>query len=468
MVLMNQPNAVYGERLRSRPPHSRVRRFVNVGSMLARVYLGYKRISLQEKRRGPDWAKQQRSRHHAWSARRFYDTAVRNQGLLIKTSQFLSSRPDVVPDEYVEVLSRLQDEVPPEPFPVIRKVIERELGSPLDEVFVEFDEAPVASASLAQVHRAVLKDGRVAAVKVQYPGIEKIVNIDLANIARFIGILNRLDRNLDFRFVADEMRKMIPKELDFINEGHNAEAIAANFADVEDIIVPKIYWEHTTRRVLTMEYVEGVKISDVEAIRGLGLDPADLAKILVVAFSEMILDHGLFHADPHPGNLLVTHGPKLVLVDFGQVKDVGPEFRKIFGEMTRAAVAADDSAMGRSFREIGFRMKLDTDAGYEQLGNAYIGNIVRRMNQTNSAWADRDMMGTSFRQVNTLMRSNPLTAIPPDLLFVGRVVGLLNGLSKTLEARTNLMVEMARLMERNDAQPAGAAVAGGSRRLLDS
>jgi predicted unusual protein kinase regulating ubiquinone biosynthesis (AarF/ABC1/UbiB family) len=451
-------------RFRSRPPRSRLSRFLRVGVMLARVYIGYRRISFRERRRGKEWGAERRRKHHRWSANKFYETAIRNQGLLIKTAQFLSSRSDFMPEEYVEVLSQLQDEVPPEPFKVIRKVVEQELGRPIEEVFEEFEERPVASASLAQVHHAVLKDGRVAAVKVQYPGIDKIVAIDLKNIRRYVNILSRIDRGLDFRFIAEEMGKMIPKELDFINEGRNAEAIAANFADVEDIVVPRIYWDYTTKRVLTMEFLNGVKITDTVAVRAMGVDTADVAKILVVAFSEMLLRHGLFHADPHPGNLMVAPGPRLVLLDFGQVKDVGPDFRSVFAQMTRALIAADDAAMGRSFRDLGFRMKQDTDKGYEQLGNAYVGHIARRMAELNQAWAEGDMFRDSYGQLMRVLRSNPVTTVPPDLLFVGRVMGLLNGLSKTLQSRTNLLLEMARLLERDGA----AGVAGApARRLLD-
>lgn len=451
---------------RPRPPRNRLVRFLSVGVMLARVYLGYKRISFFEKRRSQAWADAERKRHHAWSASRFYNTAVRNQGLLIKTSQFLSSRPDILPDEYVDVLSHLQDEVPPEPFPVIRREIERDLGRPLRSVFREFDETPIAAASLAQVHRAVLLDGREAAVKVQYPGIEQLVATDLKNIALYVEVLNRIDRTLDFRFIAEEMGRMIPKELDFINEGRNAEAIAANFAGVEDIVVPRIFWEHTTRRVLTMEYVRGVKITDVAAIEALGVDPSDVAKILVVAFSEMLLEHGLFHADPHPGNLLVAPGPKLVLVDFGQVKEVGAPFRFVFAQMTRALMSEDDSALGRSFRDLGFRMRDDTAQGYEDLGVAYVGQIAKQMTATQAGWADEAMFRDSYREIVRILKSNPVVKIPPDLLFVGRVMGLLNGLSMTLRSRTNLLIEMSRLLDRpNGTKPAAA---GRSRRLLDA
>jgi len=271
--------------------------------------------------------------------------------------------------------------------------------------------------------------------------------------------------------MGDEMGRMIPKELDFINEGHNAETIAANFAGVEDIVVPRIYWQHTTKRVLTMEYVEGVKITDVAAMERLGIDTADVSKILVVAFSEMLLEHGVFHADPHPGNLLVApgadgSGPKLILVDFGQVKAIGPQFRFVFAQMTRALLAADDTALGRTFRDLGFRMKQDSAQGYEDVGRAYGGDISKQMMASQAGWVSPEMFQDSYRDILRILRANPVIKVPPDLLFVGRVMGLLNGLSMTLHSRTNLLVEMARLL---DEQAAGKTPkAGTTRRLLEA
>ena len=470
---MAQSSPEYGSRHRSSAPRNRFLRFVNVGQMLARVFIGYKAISFREKRKGTAWGEPRREQHHWWAARRFYEAAVRNQGLLIKTGQFLGTRPDVVPDAYVEVLSKLQDEVPPESFENIRRVIEQELGAPLSEIFAEFDERPVASASLAQVHRAVLKDGRIAAVKVQYPGIEHIVDIDLANMSFFIGVLNKIDRSMDYRFVAEEMRKHIPLELDFINEGHNAERIAADFAGVEDIVVPKIYWEHTSRRVLTMEYIDGVKITDYAGMQRMGVDPSDIAKILVFAFAEMIVKFGFFHADPHPGNLMVLPGPKLVLIDFGQAKELGDGFQQVLVRFTRSLLVNDNAAMGSAFRDLGFRTKKDDAEGYEQLGDAYVGRIAREMNETGAGWAEGDAFQESYDDITKILKKNQLTAVPPELLMVGRVFGLLNGLSKTLQAKTNMLVAFAQLADEMEAAksrgelvtPDGAAV---SRRLLEA
>lgn len=436
-----------------RPPCGRWRRFLGVGLVLARLYAGYRLISWLGKRKGRDWEERQRHAQHLRAARAFYRMAVRYQGLLIKTGQFLSGRPDVVPDEYVQVLSTLQDEVPPQPYAVIRRVVEAELGQSLAALFAEFEPRAVASASLAQVHRARLQDGRTAAVKVQYPGIERLIEADLRNIALFTAILKRLDQTLDFRFVAEELGRVVPRELDFVEEGRSAERIAANFSATPEIVVPEIYWEHTTRRVLVMQYLEGTKITDVETLRANGIDPAAVAALLLRAFSEMLLRHGFFHADPHPGNLLVAPGPRLVLLDFGQVKEIGPAFRFVFAQMTRALTSGDSQALGRSFRALGFRMRDDTPEGYEELGDAYVGRIARQMSASNAGWADPAMFEDSYRQVLRILRANPLVKVPPDLLFVGRVMGLLNGLSMTLRSRTNLLLEMARLLD----EEAGAA-----------
>jgi aarF domain-containing kinase len=445
-----------------------------VGRMLARVFIGYKLISFREKRKGKEWGEPKREAHHLWSAKKFYETAVRNQGLLIKTGQFLGTRPDVLPEAYVETLSRLQDEVPPEPFDVIREHIERELGRPLEEVFVEFAREPVASASLAQVHRAVLHDGRVVAVKVQYPGIDHIVDIDLDNMQFFIGVLNKLDRSMDYRFVAQEMRTNIPLELDFINEGRNAERVAANFAGIEDIVVPKIYWEYTSRRVLTMEYIDGVKVTDAAGLERLGIDTTDIAKILVFAFAEMIVNHGFFHADPHPGNLMVLPGPKLVLIDFGQAKELPPHFQDVLIQFTRAILSGDNTMMGTAFRDLGFRTKKDDAEGYEQLGDAYVGRIAKQMNETGAGWAQGDVFEESYEDVTGILRKNPLTAVPPELLLIGRVFGLLNGLSMSLRAKTSMLVAFAQLADQLDAAKANGAVpaatngASETRRLLEA
>src|SRR3990172_11289331 len=198
----------------------RVRRFVALSTpappRAGRIYLGYKAITVRQRRfnLSDEDAAARRRAHHAWSARQIYDVAVRQQGLLIKFGQIVGSLPDLVPDEYVDALSRLQDRVPPRTFPVIERQVSRELGRPLADVFSAFEPEPIAAASLAQVHRATLKDGRTVAVKVQYPGIWDVVQTDLDSIRFLLRILAALERNLDFGPIIEEVSRNVPLELD--------------------------------------------------------------------------------------------------------------------------------------------------------------------------------------------------------------------------------------------------------------
>jgi predicted unusual protein kinase regulating ubiquinone biosynthesis (AarF/ABC1/UbiB family) len=184
------------------------------------------------------------------------------------------------------------------------------------------------------------------------------------------------------------------------------------------------------------------------------VDKSDVAKILVHCFAEMIVRHGFFHADPHPGNLMVLPGPKLVLIDFGQAKDLGPEFRDTLVRFTKTLLSGDMVAMGQAFRDLGFRTKKDDAVGYEQLGDAYIGRIAKRMHDSGEGYAKMDQFEESYEQATTLLRKNPLTAMPPELLMVGRVFGLLNGLSMTLDAKTNMMIAFAQLADEMEAEKA--------------
>jgi aarF domain-containing kinase len=436
-------------------PHNRLVRFYHTGTTLGRVFAGYKWITLREKLRGKDWAEAKRVRHHRWSAERIYRTAVKLEGLLIKTGQFLGSRADVLPEEYVDVLSALHDQVPPEPFEVTRRTVESELGKSLEDVFSSFEETPIASASLAQVHKAVLKDGRVAAVKVQYPDIERIVHIDLANMAFFVGVLNRIDGSLDYTFVVNEMRENIPKELDFINEGRNAERVARDFADDPDVHVPEIYWEHTTKRVLTMEFMEGIKISEVSELEAAGIDKREVARMLMDAYARQMIRNSFFHADPHPGNLLVQPGPQLVFLDFGQSKELTPEFSRLFATLAKAMFESDHSTMGGAMRDIGLRTKKDDAEGYVELSNAYAGDLIRGASET--GYIDMESATESYVRVLKLVKDNPVTAFPPEMLMIGRVFGLLSGISKHLDAQTNMPEVFRPYYPDADGAPADAA-----------
>ncbi|MFQ6019254.1 MAG: ABC1 kinase family protein [Dehalococcoidia bacterium] len=412
----------------------RTQRFLAVGSLAAHIYLGYKAISFRQRYLGLGDAAARRSAHHTWCARRIYRLAVRLQGLLIKFGQILGSRPDLIPEEYIVVLSRLQDQVPPRPYPIMERVLASELGRPVAEMFPEFERRPIASASLAQVHRARLPDGRLVAVKVQYPDIEETVRLDLHNIGFLLRLLNRLESGLNFAPLIEELSQNVPLELDFINEAHNAEAIARNFDGRPEIIVPKIVWEHTTRRVLTMEYLDGIKITDVAVLAAAGIDAQAVAQLVTDAYCEQIFVHGMFHADPHPGNLFVLPGPRLVLLDFGLCRRLDEGFRRGYARLAGATLVNEGSAMVEAFRALGFRTRSDDPAAFLALGHAFIDSA-----QPGRAYADPDLVAQVNARLARVLRANPILDMPREFLLLLRVMGLLSGLGKHLDSRVDIL-----------------------------
>ncbi|HKD67049.1 MAG TPA: AarF/UbiB family protein [Candidatus Binataceae bacterium] len=413
----------------------RIWRFVTVLNLAVRVYAGYKSIQLWSRWVSKAKAAERYRRQDLRSARALLRTAVKLEGLLIKACQFIATRADVLPEEWVSTLSVLHDHVPPRSFEMIRAQVERELGRPLDAIFTAFNRQPIASASLAQVHEARLGDGRRCAVKVQYPGIEARVHADLRNLMFVLRILAWMESNFDFRVVAREMLKYVPMELDFVNEGRNCEQIGRNFATRADVLVPKVYWEFTSRRVLTMEFMEGLKITELE---GTGINRHDVAQKLVEVYCEQILRDGFFQADPHPGNILVQPGPKLVLLDFGLAKDFPPSFRDGIVRLTLAMLTSDQAGIVRAFGELGFKTRDGSLEGMVKVSDLLVGNVVKR----GKAYADQDLMQEISDELPRALRDNPIVEVPGDILLVSRVMGLLSGLGKSLDSKVDMMQTM--------------------------
>jgi aarF domain-containing kinase len=430
-------------------------RFVSVAWVAARIYAGYKSIQLWSRIVGAARKEERYRRQDGRAARALYRSAVRLQGMLIKACQFIATRADVLPDAWVNTLSGLHDHVPPRPFAAIRERVEHELGRPLDDVFAEFDPRPLASASLAQVHAARLHDGRRCAVKVQYPGIEGIVRADLRNLAVILRVLAWLEHDFDFRVLMREAFKYIPMELDFEHEADNCETIARNLAARADVVVPRVYREFSTRRVLVMELIEGIKITDVAALERAGIDKRAVAQKLMEVFCEQVLRDGFFHADPHPGNVMVQPGPRLVLLDFGLAKDFPPRFRDGIVRLTFSILTVDNAGIAAAFEQLGFRTRDGSPETLITLANLLLGNTIRR----GRAYADKQLIEEFSEELPRALRVNPIVEVPADVLLVTRVMGLLSGLGKTLDSRVDLFATIMPYAQRLLAPAAGAASA---------
>ncbi len=418
------------------PLAARARRFVEVARLVVGVYGDYKMRQLAGRLTGGNQRADWYDRQHERASRRLRDSAVRMEGLLIKVCQFLGSRADVLPPRFIEVLGELQDRVPPRPFAEIRAQVERSLGRPLERCFAGLDEAPVAAASLAQVHRGRTLDGRDVAVKVQYPDIDRVVATDLANFAFFVRALVRLEPNFDLRVVLREIQTLIPLELDFEREAANARRFAAAFADDPSVRFPVPIDSLTSRRVLTMDYIDGVKITDLAALERLGIDKHEVAELLTRVCVRQILEHGFFHGDPHPGNLLVRrsgHELQLVVLDLGLSKEFTPQMREGVVRLALAIVSKDPHAIGEAFRALGFRLRDGGDDTFVALGELFLGQALH----AGRAYADMEMVERIQEELLAALRANPIVRAPSDLMLVLRVMGLLSGIGKTLDSQVN-------------------------------
>jgi predicted unusual protein kinase regulating ubiquinone biosynthesis (AarF/ABC1/UbiB family) len=417
----------------------RVYRARRIGVTFGRVYLGIKGQQFIARRLAPSDMPARWSRFHRESAASIYDAAIELRGLILKGCQFIGSRADVLPPEYVALLSKLQDQVPAKAFPVVRRTVERELGCKLEDLFESFGEQPIASASLAQVHEARLHSGERVAVKVQYPEIDRLVRSDLSNLRVLFRAVGVIERDFDLMPLVNELATHVPLELNFVNEAHNAEKVARFFDARDDVHIPRIHWEYTTRRVLVMEFIEGIKISDAAALRAAGVDPEAVMRTLIEAYCEQILARGFFHADPHPGNLIVqptATGPRLVFVDFGLAKELPGRFRRGILELGGALIEGSADTMARALRDLGFETRSGGIEPLSEISQAVLDVAVRLRHQ---AYLDPQVAREAGNELSRLIRENPIVSVPSHVVLLARVIALLSGLGRTLEAHVNMV-----------------------------
>ncbi len=280
----------------------------------------------------------------------------------IKIGQALSTRPDLVPPVYLEELTQLQDQLPAFPNEIAYRFIQEELGASPEEIYAELSPDPIAAASLGQVYRGKLKTGEEVAVKVQRPDLRERITIDLYILRRLAGWTQKKVKRVrsDLVGILDELGTRIFEEMDYINEGENAERFFQLYGHLKDVYVPKIYWEYTNRRVLTMEWINGLKLTQAEEIRALGIDARYLIEVGVQCSLRQLLEDGFFHADPHPGNLLATLDGQLAYLDFGMMSEIKPPQRYGLIEAIVHVVNRDFDALAKDYVKLDF-LSPDTD-----------------------------------------------------------------------------------------------------------
>ena len=276
----------------------------------------------------------------------------------IKIGQSLGTRADLLPLAYVKELSTLQDQVPPFPTAEAYARIEAELGRPLQQAFAEIDAEPIAAASLGQVYRARLQTGEEVAVKVQRPNLSDIIGYDIAILRRIVRLVNRFfpraSENADWEGMLREFAETVSEEMDYLQEGRNADRFRENFREWRAIHVPRIYWSHTTARVLTLEFIRGTKVVDIEALRARRLSPVKINRLLVRTYLKQLLEDGFFHADPHPGNLLVTDGGRLAFFDFGMTGRITPRLQSMMIDAFFHVVGRDVHGLAQDLINLNF------------------------------------------------------------------------------------------------------------------
>lgn len=350
-----------------RKPSAASYRFIRAYWTTFRVIASYMWLSFKGRLWGKAYKEGLLADVHRRNAKRVEGTILVLQGLFIKVGQLLSILANFLPEEFRAELEGLQDQVPPRPYSEISRRIESELGKKVSELFDELDEEPIASASLGQVHRARTKDGQVVAVKVQHHDIDRIVKLDLHTIRRILGIVQWFVPIQGLDGYYHQIKELLGQELDFEREADSVERISKNFEKDPRVRFPVPVRSLSTKRVLTSSFVEGIKLSDSARIDALGIDRKDLANRLVRAYCQMIFVDGVYHADPHPGNLMVDAEGNLILLDFGATAELSQSMREGIPEFLEGVIRRDTDRLVKALRKMGFLSRTSDEAMSERI-----------------------------------------------------------------------------------------------------
>lgn len=397
-------------------------------------------------------------------AQRFLKVCMAHGGLYTKFGQHIASMNHILPPQFIETLSALQDQNPSVSVQEVERTILRELGATIPEIFSEFDEKAIAAASLAQVHRAVTKTGKEVAVKLQYPGLESQVARDLRTMRLLATAMGYVFPDYEYTWLFPEFEATVTLELDFVQEGTNCERVGRMFRGRKDVCVPGIHWEYTTRRMLTMDFIHGLKITRRQAIEDAGMNPQEVAHTIAGVFGDMIHSHGYLHCDPHPGNLLVRPHPdaivgtnntttrrwwwwskpkaiphQVVLLDHGMYRRLDPEFRLTYCELWQAFLTRDTKLGGEATKKLGLEPDLFDALSLVITWRPSGTAAPRGVRITES---ERQALRQKYKAIATPEELNRfLESLPRDMLFTLRSGDLVRGLNKELGGTSKMRLE---------------------------
>ncbi|HIK08315.1 MAG TPA: AarF/ABC1/UbiB kinase family protein [Trichormus sp. M33_DOE_039] len=352
----------------------------------------------------------------------------------IKVGQLFSTRADIFPSEYVEELAKLQDKVPAFSYEQVEKIVEQELGKKIPELFQSFEPIPLAAASLGQVHKAVLHSGEAVVVKVQRPGLKKLFEIDLQilkGIARYFQNHPKWGRGRDWMGIYEECCRILWEEIDYLNEGRNADAFRRNFRGYDWVKVPKVYWRYASPRVLTLEYLPGIKISQYEALEAAGIDRKAVARQGAQAYLLQLLNDGFFHADPHPGNIAVSPDGSLIFYDFGMMGRIKSNIREGLMETLFGIAQKDGDRVVQSLIELGAIAPVDDMGPVRRSVQYMLDNFMDKPFEAQSVSAISD-------DLYEIAYNQPFR-FPATFTFVMRAFSTLEGVGKGLDPEFNFM-----------------------------
>ncbi len=354
----------------------------------------------------------------------------------IKLGQALSMRPDFISIEFIEEFAKLQDAVPPFPFAEVQKIFKSEFNAEIEDFFDSFEKTPIASASIGQVHKARLKDGREAAVKIQRPGLDHLMETDIGIMYHLAGII---EKNIEeFAFIrpvkiVEEFARIISKELDYTIEADHMERFAKSFADDPTLHIPKVYRELTSRRILTMEYINGIKVSDITALETTGTDKRLITFRGANLLLKQIFDNGFFHSDPHAGNIFILPGNVIGLLDFGQAGTVDQQSKEDFVDLIDSVVRQNAFRATRQLLKITFWDKKPDIRLLERDVSDFIGNhLYKTLKDLNINALVHDLLH---------MMSRHQLRIPPDIFLMMKALATIEGIARKLDPDFDMIAQ---------------------------